>query len=343
MNSQYPVVTKEVPTFYFIGVTTSKSSIMRVFPRWAADLGRGNTVTEGVDLKIHDTRDAYRAAVAQIKYDPLSLGSLVTTHKIDLYEAAGNMFDSLDRYATLCGEISCISKQDGKLMGHAKDPLTAGMTLDSILGDGYFGQTGGNVFCFSAGSAAAATLLHLIDKKLQSDRPRIFTVVNRSPARLERLKLMVDKCTTDISIEYICQTDAAKNDALVRALPEGSLVINATGMGKDIPGSPVTDDVAYPINGVVWEFNYRGERCRNGMVAAVDAGRYVWELPWATSTAVQETVRASSWMLPKSSGSCAKSFELVDAGFSAREARQQVTSEGLRTRKGTVSATAVQD
>nr|WP_279386317.1 hypothetical protein [Candidatus Cryosericum odellii] len=34
MDNQYPVVTKKVPTFYFIGVTTGKSSIMRVFPRW---------------------------------------------------------------------------------------------------------------------------------------------------------------------------------------------------------------------------------------------------------------------------------------------------------------------
>lgn len=259
MENQYPVVTKKVPTFYFIGVTTGKSSIMRVFPRWAAELGHGDTVMQGVDLKIHDTRDAYRAAVAQIKYDPLSLGALVTTHKIDLYEAAGDMFDSLDRYASLCGEISCISKQDGKLMGHAKDPLTVGMTLDSILGDGYFSRTGGNVLCFGAGGAAAATLLYLIDKKLQSDRPRTFTVINRSPARLERLKSMVDKCTTDINVEYVCQMDAAKNDVLVGALPEGSLIINATGMGKDIPGSPVTDDVVYPMNAVVWEFNYRGE------------------------------------------------------------------------------------
>lgn len=171
MDTLYPVVAKKVPTFYFIGVTTHKSSIMRVFPRWAADLGRGETVIEGVDLKIHDSRDAYRAAVAQIKEDPLSLGALVTTHKIDLYEAAGDMFDSLDRYATLCGEISCISKQDGRLVGHAKDPITAGMTLDAMLGNGYFGRTGGNVLCFGAGGASAATLLHLIDKKLSGTGP----------------------------------------------------------------------------------------------------------------------------------------------------------------------------
>jgi shikimate 5-dehydrogenase len=37
------------------------------------------------------------------------------------------------------------------------------------------------------------------------------------------------------------------------------MVINATGMGKDRPGSPVTDKGLFPVNGLVWELNYRGE------------------------------------------------------------------------------------
>jgi shikimate dehydrogenase len=61
------VVRKTVPTFYFIGVTTTKSSIMRVFPEWMKVLGRTEVVMEGVDLKIHDDPGSYRAAVAQIK------------------------------------------------------------------------------------------------------------------------------------------------------------------------------------------------------------------------------------------------------------------------------------
>ena len=36
-------------------------------------------------------------------------------------------------------------------------------------------------------------------------------------------------------------------------------VINATGMGKDIPGAPITDTGLFPQNGIAWEFNYRGE------------------------------------------------------------------------------------
>ena len=86
--SDYNIVTKEVPTFYFIGVTTGKSSIMKVFPLWMEVLGRPEVVIEGIDHPKHDAPGAYRASVAQIKYDPLSLGALVTTHKMDVYDAA---------------------------------------------------------------------------------------------------------------------------------------------------------------------------------------------------------------------------------------------------------------
>ena len=41
--------------------------------------------------------------------------------------------------------------------------------------------------------------------------------------------------------------------------PPGTVVINATGMGKDRPGSPITAAAQFPHNGVAWELNYRGE------------------------------------------------------------------------------------
>ncbi len=55
------------PTLYFIGVTTTQSSIMKIFPRWMEQLKRPEVVIQGVDLKLHDDRENYRAAVAQIK------------------------------------------------------------------------------------------------------------------------------------------------------------------------------------------------------------------------------------------------------------------------------------
>jgi len=255
----YTIVTKAVPTFYFIGVTTGKSSIMKVFPLWMQILGRPEIVIEGIDLKIHDEPQAYRQAVAQIKYDPLSLGALVTTHKIDLFQAARDMFDYVDPYARLCGEVSSISKRDGRLEGHAKDPITAGLSLDAIIGKDYFGRTGGHVLCFGAGGSAVATLLHLINKPDAADRPRRFVVVNRSQGRLDSMKAMVEQLKTDIEVEYICNQDPLRNDAIMASMPPYSIVINATGMGKDTPGSPITDAGLFPLNGIAWEFNYRGE------------------------------------------------------------------------------------
>ncbi len=255
----YRVIKKTVPTFYFIGVKTGSSAIMKVFPVWAKMLGRPEIVMEGIDLKIHDSADAHRAAVAQIKYAELSLGALVTTHKIDLYNAARDLFDFIDPYAQICGEFSCISKRDGRLEGHAKDPITAGLSLDAILGEGYFARTGGTVLCFGAGGSAVATLLHLINKQQAGDRPKRFVMVNRSSERLVRARQMVERVTTDIQVEYICNQDPLRNDALMSTLPAGSIVINATGMGKDTPGSPITNAGLFPYDGVVWEFNYRGD------------------------------------------------------------------------------------
>ena len=47
-NQLYPFVTKTVPTFYFVGVTTGKSSIMKVFPRWMDALNRSDVIIEGI-------------------------------------------------------------------------------------------------------------------------------------------------------------------------------------------------------------------------------------------------------------------------------------------------------
>lgn len=47
-------------------------------------------------------------------------------------------------------------------------------------------------------------------------------------------------------------------DALVTDLPEPALVINATGLGKDTTGSPVTDRAPFGRATLAWDFNYRG-------------------------------------------------------------------------------------
>ena len=83
------IVTKSVPTFFFIGVTTSRSSIMKVFPLWMEALGHPEVVIEGVDLALHDAPERYRRAVAQImghNVEPLS------TANADLIQFVISMF-----------------------------------------------------------------------------------------------------------------------------------------------------------------------------------------------------------------------------------------------------------
>ena len=67
------------------------------------------------------------------------------------------------------------------------------------------------------------------------------------------------KLNAKMNVDYIKNVDPRFNDRLVREMPPGSLVINATGMGKDTPGSPITDAAIFPEGALVWELNYRGD------------------------------------------------------------------------------------
>lgn len=247
------------PTFYFIGVTTGHSSSRRMFPAWMEALGRPEVVWQGIDLAIHDDPANYRAVVEHIRHQPLALGALVTTHKIDLLAACRGLFDELGPYARITDEVSSIAKEDGRLVGRATDPVAGGLSLGAILGADYFAHTGGEVLLLGAGGSAVALCLHLLQKERPGDRPRRVVVVNRSAGRLERLERMVAGYPTDIHFQFIQNAEPTRNDTLLAQMSPGTLVVNATGMGKDTPGSPLTDAALFPERAVAWELNYRGE------------------------------------------------------------------------------------
>ena len=245
--------------FTFVGVTTGKSAIMRVFPAWAEHLGLRNVVMSGHDLPIHAEAQRYRDVVSAIKDDPLELGGLVTTHKIDLFNACRDLFDYVDPYAELCGEVSSLSKRDGQFRAHAKDPISSGRSLDEFVEQGYWARTGAGALLFGAGGSNLAITLHLMTAREPDDRPRRIVVVNRSPARLESMRSVHEQLGADVKVEYVENADARENDRLLATVPPDSLVVNGTGRGKDSPGSPITDDGVFPERALVWELNYRGE------------------------------------------------------------------------------------
>jgi shikimate dehydrogenase len=252
------VAPRDRPTMYFIGVTTGGSSIVRLFPRWVEILGLDGAQLVGVDCAIHADSQVYRRVVAQIKEDPLALGALVTTHKLDLLQAARDLFDELDRYALLCNEVSNIAKRDGKLIGLAKDPITAGRTLEEMLEPGHWGG-GAQVLCLGAGGTAVALAVYFLSRPDVADRPSRFIAVNHRRPPLDNLRSVVEQLPATVEVEYVLNEEGEANDRLMRTLPAGSLVVNATGMGKDRAGSPITDAAVFPEGGVAWELNYRGE------------------------------------------------------------------------------------
>lgn len=246
------------PTFYFIGVTTGKSSIMKVFPAWAEHLGLGDVEIKGIDFPPHDTTENYREAVEFLKNDPLSLGALVTTHKLDLYQACKDMFDVIDPHATLMAETSCISKRDGKLICHAKDPISSGLSLDGFLPENHFADTGAELFSMGAGGSTIALTWHLMQEGRGKNRPARIVVSNRSQPRLDHIREIHESLGSDIPMEYRLAATATDNDDILASMAPGSVVINATGLGKDAPGSPLSDAAVFPKNAIVWELNYRG-------------------------------------------------------------------------------------
>lgn len=254
-----PFPPAEKPTMYFIGVTTHQSSIMKVFPRWAECLGLGDVVIQGMNFRWHDTPENYRKAVEFIKRDPLSLGALVTTHKLDLLRACRDQFDRLDEFAELMGEISSISKHDGCLVGHAKDPISSGLALEALLPPRHWERTGAEALVLGAGGSAIALTWYLLQESHGPNRPSRLIVTNRSLPRLEELRRFHQRIGGGLPIEYHHTPSPEMADAIMAGLKPGSLVVNATGLGKDAPGSPLSDSARWPENGIAWDFNYRGD------------------------------------------------------------------------------------
>ena len=284
MNATYRfdnLIPATIPTIYFIGVTTGSSSIRAVYPAWAQQLGLDTTELVGIDMPLHADPEEYRRVVEFIKNDAMSLGALVTTHKIDLFHAAHDLFDIIDPLAQLMDEVSCLSKRGGKLIAHAKDPISSGLAIDAFIPAGYWESTKAEVFILGAGGSTIAISWYLAQAAMAGNRPRRIVVSNRSKPRLERLRQVHTEIATDIPLELVYSPEPAINDSILETLVPGSLIVNATGLGKDAPGSPLTDAAVFPRKAIAWDLNYRGK---------------LIFLDQARSAASREVTRVDGWV-----------------------------------------------
>jgi shikimate dehydrogenase len=286
--------TSRESSFYFIGVTTGQSSIMRVFPKWMEELGFPETRIIGCDIEPRGPREEYRKIVRCIKEEPSAKGALVTTHKIDILQAAYDCFDSLDEYARVFGEVSCISKKRGLLHGYAKDPISAGLALEAFLPKDYWANhPGAYAFIMGAGGSGLALSVYFIRRNHGINVPAKIILSNRGIERLDHARHVHNRIGRTTQVKYIQVAETTSNDDIIGGLPEESLVVNATGMGKDRPGSPLSDGVLFPENGYAWEFNYRGdldflhqaERQRESRGLTIEDGRIYFIHGWTLAIA----------------------------------------------------------
>ena len=252
------LVPADQPTLYFLGVSTGASSIQRVFPSWARELGLGDAVLRGIDMPVGAPAEHTRRVVEFLRDDALGVGMQITSHKIAVGSDARDLFAQLRPLATLMGEVSCITKGPDGLHGFAKDPVAGALALDAIVPAGHW-TSGANAVVLGAGGAGTALTWCLVREERGIERPSRLVVTDTDGDRLEHLAAIADAVGHDVPLELVQVRSTHETDAVLAAQPAGSLVVNATGLGKDLPGSPIGEDALLPQGAIAWDLNYRGD------------------------------------------------------------------------------------
>ena len=261
----------------FIGVSTTMSAAHQHFPGWSSALGIvGSSRLEGIDVTLGAPVTTYREIAQRLRDDPNVAGALITSHKIAVYRAAADLFDANDELAILCGEVGCVSRATGRVVGHALDPLTSMAAMDRLVPPEHWVTfPEARVACLGAGGAGVAIGVGLVQRNGTNLGPAGIVVADQDSARVDHALTTLARAGAPDGWASGVTTggDAALADGLVASLPPGSIVVNATGMGKDVPGSPVSDAVRFPEGGVAWDLNYRGDRPFLGQASAQAATR----------------------------------------------------------------------
>ncbi|SDU77694.1 hypothetical protein [Jiangella alkaliphila] len=241
----------------FLGVTTGGSRSHDVFPGWAAVLGRPDWTLRGVDLPLTAPDDAYDDLVAAVAANPRVAGAVVTSHKLRLYRTGTARACRTDVLVDLTHEVNTLARTPGGVDAHARDPLA----LTAVLR----GQTPpADVVVYGAGGAGTALLLALtldVEATLAAGhpaprgaRPATITVLDTDAAALAALRATAERC--GVLNDRLRLLDAHEP---APPIPEHALVVNATGLGKDRPGSPLPPGAVLPATATAWDFNYRGD------------------------------------------------------------------------------------
>jgi shikimate dehydrogenase len=253
------------PLIVFVGVHTGGSLVHTVFDRWASLLDRPWTL-RGVDLPADAPPQRYLRLLAAMRGNPAVHGAIVTAHKLRLYRACAPDLARRDRLVDLTHEVNTLTA-DTTVAAYARDALSLAQILPALiqrsaaqsLSDLY-------VLCLGAGGAGTALLLALhLDIHAATgatprlDRPASVVFADHNPRALDDLRAVSARAGLDPTRLSFAQVRGPDDgDRLVAGLASPALVVNATGLGKDAPGSPVSDRAPFGPATLAWDLNYRG-------------------------------------------------------------------------------------
>jgi shikimate 5-dehydrogenase len=227
----------------FVGVTTGSSLAHQALACWQPLLGVGCGL-RGINIAVDARDNAYLDLLDELQHDNTVIDAVVTTHKLRLFQVGRTRFDRLDPVAVTCEEINAIRRHsDGSLHGWARDPVSVGRVVDRI-----WPQHSGTVICLGAGGTAVALTHHLFTTRSATQ----FVCADPNPDAAARLTRIAGR-------PVISHIGSGPWDELISAAQPASLIVNATGLGKDRPGSPASRQVRLPTSSVVWDLNYRGD------------------------------------------------------------------------------------
>jgi shikimate 5-dehydrogenase len=250
----------EFSEMLFVGVSTKSSFVHHVFKEWASCLGK-RLFLSPCDIPLGASPDVYRRTVNELRQSyPKLTGALITSHKAAIFDSSAGIFDFLSEDANRLGEVGMAYWSGGRFCGGASDVNSTDRVVKRMLADSPTWMHGcRNAVILGAGGAGVA-LANTLSINPEVGCTRV-TLVESDIARVKRVSELVERWDSNVPITVIQST--VESDELVQNAGVGSLIVNASGLGKDRPGSPVSKSISFPLKSFVWEFNYRFQPQQN--------------------------------------------------------------------------------
>lgn len=239
--------------YYFLGVSTDHSMVNNAFPIWMSFLN-ADVELVGHNLPLNADQSEYDSFLNNLRQQS-TVGSLVTSHKANLFQHCKQKFDVISDDSKLLMEISSIRYDSVRdlLIGHNTDILGCKRSLLALTIENDKWLAGDRSIVVLGAGGSGLSIICAAHRFVHNHGKLFVTEIGHARREMARTILS----NSDISFVLEC---ANSTDEIISSAGRAPLVINATGMGKDIEGSPVTNIQCFPQSSTFWELNYRGDR-----------------------------------------------------------------------------------